>query len=155
PARLTENPANSWAPSVIATGSVVHLAWFDQKGAPFRPLEAEARLDEVMRLLGLPVEPPPRGIRVPHPEEAAKRRATEKMGQVQAAADAWVQAGGDAAKLRAIMKTLQEMAKPTGLAEADAKLDEALRLVGIDPGNEEPPADEPGWQQRFQSKMQR
>lgn len=148
--RLTENAAKSWAPSVCVAGGVIHLAWFDQKDARFRLIDAEAKLDEVLKSLDLTFEPP-----APDPEEAAKRRATAKMKQVEAAREAWVRGGGDAAKLQAIMRELQEMAKPTGLAEADARLDEALRLIGVDPGNERPPADVQGWQRRFQGKMRR
>ena len=155
PTRLTENAANSWAPSVAVNGGVIHLAWFDQKSAPFRPIEVEATLDEVMKTLGLPVEPVPQGIRVPNVEEVAKRRATEKMMQIQAAMDAWVQGGGDAEKLQQIMRELHEMARPTGLVEADARLNEALRLIGVDPRNEEPPDDERLWPQRIQAKMRR
>ena len=50
--RLTDNLANSWAPSVVVTGGAIHLAWFDLKNAPFRPIEAEAhpgRGDEARR----------------------------------------------------------------------------------------------------------
>ena len=75
--------------------------------------------------------------------------------QIHAAADAWVQGGGDAAKLQAIMRELQDMARPAGLPEADRRLDEALRLIGVEPPKEEPPTDEHGWQQRFHGKMQR
>jgi hypothetical protein len=52
------------------------------------------------------------------------------------------------------MREFQEMAKPTGLAEADAELDRALRLVGIEPGKEAQPSDERGWQERLHGKMQ-
>src|SRR5262249_9483955 len=117
--------------------------------------DAEGILDEAMNLVGLPVEPAPRGVRVPHPEEAAKRRATEKMMQIHAASDAWVRGGGDAAKLQAILREFQDLGTPAGLPEADRRLDEALRLIGVEPPKQEPSSDEHGWQQRFHRKMQR
>jgi hypothetical protein len=153
--RLTENVANSWAPSVVVRGGVIRLAWFDQKNAPLRPLEAEGTLDEAMKLVGLSFEPAPRGISIPHPEETAKRRATGKMMQIHSAAKAWVQGGGDAAKLQGIMREFEDMARPAGLPEADRRLDEALRLIGVEPTKDELPTDEIGWQRRFQGKMNR
>ena len=73
--RMTHNAANSWAPSIAVSGRTVHFAWFDQKDSPAQPLDAEKRLDDAMALLGLTVEPPPKGVVVPNPEEAARRGA--------------------------------------------------------------------------------
>src|SRR5262249_19989524 len=57
--RLTDNAANSWAPSIVASGGAVHLVWFDQQDAPVQPLDAERTLDEVMKFLGLKLDPGP------------------------------------------------------------------------------------------------
>lgn len=130
--RLTSDRANSWAPSIAVSGKTVHLVWFDQKHSPAQPLEAEEKLDAVMRLLGLPVEPVPAGVMVPHPEAAAQRRAEEKLRRIQEAAPAWVQRGGDAQRLQAIMRELEQMgARGASYIEKEEKLDEAMKLLGL------------------------
>jgi hypothetical protein len=130
--RITANDRNSWAPSVVVAGDVVHFAWFDQQDAPFSPYEAETPLHEAMRLLGLEVPPLPAGVMVPHPMEAARRRTTEKAHLVEAAAPAWIAAGGDAARLAAILAELQAMgARGASYLEKERKIDEAVRLLGL------------------------
>lgn len=130
--RLTRNGRNSWAPSVVVAGDVVHVAWFDQQDAPYSPYEAEAVLDEAMRLLGLEPQPAPAGVMVPHPLEAARRRTIEKARMVEAAAPAWVAAGGDGARLQAILAELQALgARGASYLEKERKIDEAVRLLGL------------------------
>lgn len=130
--RLTSNDRNSWAPSVVVDGSTVHVAWFDQRDAPFSPFDAEAVLDQAMRLLGLEVPPLPSGVLVPDPNAAAKRRATEKLQLVQAAAPAWVAQGGDATRLEAILAELQALGgHGTSYLVKERKIDEAVRLLGL------------------------
>ncbi len=110
----------------ISSGLISRITPYSQ------PLDAEKMLDEVMGMLGLTVEPAPTGVMVVHPEEAAKRRAMEKGQQVQAAAPGWVQGGGDAAKLGAILQELDEMGRRGATYFAkERKLDEALRLMGL------------------------
>lgn len=130
--RLTSNARNSWAPSMVVAGDVVHVAWFDQRDAPYSPFDAEAVLDEAMRLVGLEVQAAPSGVMVPHPLEVARRRAGEKLRLVEAAAPAWIAAGGDAARLHAIFTELQAMgAQGASYLEKERKVDEALRLLGL------------------------
>jgi hypothetical protein len=129
--RLTENGANSWAPSIAASGKTVHLVWFDQKDNPTQPLEAEKKLDKAMELIGLPVEPAPTGVMVPHPDGVARRRLEEKLHKIQEEAPRWVERGGDAPKLQAIMGEFELMAKPASPFEAEKKLDEAMVLMGL------------------------
>ncbi|HEY2934272.1 MAG TPA: sialidase family protein, partial [Acidobacteriota bacterium] len=109
-ARLTDQAANSWAPSLAASGDTVHMVWFDQQDSPVQPQEAENKLNEAMDLLGLKYEPVPSGVMVIHPEEAAKRRATEKLQLIQMEAPAWVARGGDAAGLQMLLKEFAELA---------------------------------------------
>lgn len=55
--RLIENGANSWAPSIAAAGDTVHFVWFDQKDSPAQPIDAERKLDQGLRLMGLTHSP--------------------------------------------------------------------------------------------------
>jgi hypothetical protein len=130
--RLTRNGANSWAPSLALSGSQVHLAWFDQMDSPVQPRQAEAELDAILRRLGLPFLPEPAGVLVPDPEEEARLRCGEKAREIEAAAPAWIAAGGDPARLQAILQQVQALgaAGATYLVK-DRKLDEALRLLGL------------------------
>lgn len=130
--RLTRNPANSWAPSLAVAGGRVHFVWFDQKDSPIQPQAAEGRLDGILRDLGLPVLPEPAGVLVPHPEEEARRRAQEKAALISAATPEWVRAGGDVARLQAILNEVQELgAAGASYLVKDRKLDEALQLMGL------------------------
>ncbi len=138
--RLTENAANSWAPSIVASGETVHIAWFDQQDAPVQPLEAEKILNDVMLMLGLNVDPAPVGVMVSHPEFAAQRRATEKIQLIQREVPGWIARGGDAAKLRAILREFEEMGRRgASYLEKERKLDEALVLMGLSytPGSDD------------------
>lgn len=130
--RLTDHVANSWAPSIAAVGGTVHLVWFDQQDSPVQPLEAESKLNEAMELLGLKYEPAPSGVVVINPEEAAGRRATEKLQLIASEAAGWVKRGGDAARLQAILKEFEEMGKRGASYMAkERKLDEALKLMEL------------------------
>lgn len=130
--RLTEDRANSWAPSLAVSGDTVHLVWFDQKDSPAQPLEAEEKLDGAMRVLGLAVESVPAGVMVPHPEYAARRRAGEKLHLILEAAPAWVQRGGDATALRRILQELEELGRAgASYLEKERKLDQAVRLLAL------------------------
>jgi hypothetical protein len=130
--RLTRNGANSWAPSIASSGKHVHLVWFDQSDSPVQPRGAEAELDLILRRLGLPYLPEPSGVLVPHPEEEARRRSHEKAMQIEAAAPAWVGAGADAARLRAILDQVQSLgATGATYLVKERKLDEAMRLLGL------------------------
>jgi len=130
--RLTDNPANSWAPSLVAEGETLHFVWFDQQDSPVQPLDAERQLDEVMRRLGLSVDPAPTGVMVAHPELAAQRRASEKGQLIERAAPAWIAGGGDPARLQAIFRDLEEMSRRgASYLEKERMLDEAIALIGL------------------------
>ncbi len=129
--RLTRNPANSWAPSLAVSGDTVHLVWFDQKDSPVQPLEAEEKLNDAMRFLGLPLEPAPAGVMVPHPEYSAKRRAEERLRLILEAAPAWIERGG-ATALRKILQELEDLGRAgASYLEKERKLDQALKLLGL------------------------
>lgn len=130
--RLTNNRANSWAPSIVASGDTVHLVWFDQQDSPAQPPDAEEKLNAAMRLLGLPFDPMPEGVMVTHPELAAQQRATEKYQLIQSVVLHWIAQGGDVLKLQTILRELEQMGQQgASYLEKDRKLDEALRLMGL------------------------
>jgi hypothetical protein len=130
--RMTANRMNSWAPSVAVDGRTIHLVWFDQKDTPYHLYDAEAKLDEALRLIGLEPESPPAGVHIPDPEQIAKLRATEKMMKIQSETPRWINAGGNREKLQQILNEFQEMGQPVDLlAAAEAKLDETLDLIGV------------------------
>jgi hypothetical protein len=130
--RLTDNGANSWAPSLAADGETLHLVWFDQQDSPVQPLDAERRLDDVMRGMGLNPAPEPAGVMVTNPELAAQRRAGEKARLVERAAPVWVARGGDPARLQAILHDLSELGqRGASYLEKERKLDEAVALMGL------------------------
>jgi hypothetical protein len=129
--RMTDDRKDSWAPSVAVAGRTIHLVWFDQKDAPYHVYDAEAKLDEALRLVGLQPASPPAGVHIPDPEQIARLRATEKMKKIQAESPQWINAGGDREKLQRIMQEFDEMGQPVGLlAEAEKALDRALVLIG-------------------------
>ncbi|MBS1788499.1 MAG: exo-alpha-sialidase [Acidobacteria bacterium] len=130
--RLTNNRASSWAPSIIASGNMVHLVWFDQQDSPVLPLDAENKLDAVMRLLNLPVEPEPVGIIVTNPELAAQRRVTEKYQIIQSSVLSWIAKGGDVLKLQTILQGFEALGQQgASYLEKDRKLNEAVVLMGL------------------------
>ncbi|MEK7829731.1 MAG: sialidase family protein [Acidobacteriota bacterium] len=130
--RLTNNRANSWAPSIVASGDTVHLLWFDQQDSPIQLLDAEEKLNAAMRLLNLPVEPAPIGVVVTHPELAAQRRAAEKYQLIQSVVLHWIAQGGDVLKLQAILQQLEALGQQgASYLEKDRKLDEAIKLMAL------------------------
>lgn len=130
--RLTDNRANSWAPSLTASGDTVHLVWFDQQDNPVQPLEAEEMLNAAMRLLDLPVEPAPVGVTVTHPELAAQRRAAEKHQLIQSVVLQWIAQGGDVLKLQSLLRELEALGQQgASYLEKDRKLSEVLKLMAL------------------------
>ncbi|HWC76501.1 MAG TPA: sialidase family protein [Blastocatellia bacterium] len=130
--RITNNAANSWAPSVAIDGQNVHFVWFDQQDSPYQPLEVEKKLDTLLAMLGLPVEAAPTGVVVPDPEAAARHRAGEKAQQIEAAAPAWIAAGGDSSQLQAILQQVRDLGDGgASYLVKERKLDEAMRLMNL------------------------
>ena len=130
--RLTNNRANSWASSMVASGNTVHLFWFDQQDSPVQPLEAEAKLNLVMQWMELPFEPSPVGVVVLHPELAAQRRVTEKYQLIQSSVLPWIAQGGDVSKLQQLLQEYETLGRQgASYLEKDRKLNEAIQLMGL------------------------
>lgn len=141
PVRLTDDRANSWAPSIAAERDVVHVVWFDQRDAPIQPREALSRLDAILAEIGAAPAPPlPDGVMVPHPNMLARLRATHRLQAIQQAAPGFAAAGGDAAALQRIMAEVQSLgAAGASYIQKEAKLAEASALLGLtyEPGPDE------------------
>ena len=110
--RLTNDPADSWAPSLALDGETVHIAWFDRRHALSDELDLEATLDEALRLVGLAPGPPapardPASYYLPRFQE--RRDATQ--ARVSEAAPAWVRGGGDPKELEALFRRLEGQAR--------------------------------------------
>ncbi|MHC4506950.1 MAG: hypothetical protein ACYTFI_26990, partial [Planctomycetota bacterium] len=91
--RVTADPADSWAPSVVVRGATIFLAWFDRRVAGLSDVDVEAPLDAAMALLGLPPQPaPPRDPAVYY-LPPFRERIAGKREAVEAAAPDWI-AGG-------------------------------------------------------------
>ncbi len=109
PARLTHDPADSWAPSIAIAGNTVHVTWFDRRNAGVTDLDVETQLNQAMALVGLtPTPPPPRDPAVYY-LPAFMARVMAKLDALQSAAPAWVHAGGDLARLDAQLQRFQEL----------------------------------------------
>jgi hypothetical protein len=155
--RMSENPANSWASSLAATGNAAHLVWFDQMDSRFQSADTETKLNELLKLVGLPpFEPGPPGANVPNPNTAAKKRASERMQLIHQQMKSWVEKGGDAARLQRILREFDEMGKATGLPQAEAKANEVLELLGL-PVEKAPAEDEDqeATRKRIQAKVEK
>lgn len=50
--RVSDDPADSWAPSVAISGDVTHHFWFDRRHAAHSDVEVEKVLDEAAALVG-------------------------------------------------------------------------------------------------------
>jgi hypothetical protein len=105
--RVTNDPADSWAPSVVVRGRAIFLAWFDRRVAGLSDTDVEEPLDAAMALIGLPPYPaPPRDPLVYYLPRFQKRIAAKQQA-IRTAAPAWVEGGGDAARLEALMQVFQ------------------------------------------------
>lgn len=101
--RLTNDRADSWAPSIAVSGRDVLFFWFDRRDAGVTDQVVERALDDATALVGLDVVPaPPRDADVYYlPQFTA--RLQEKTRAVATAAPAWVRNGGDAGRLESLL----------------------------------------------------
>jgi hypothetical protein len=105
--RLTDDTADSWAPSIAVRGADVYAVWFDRRDAGLSDADVEAKLDEAMALLDLPADPtPPRDPAVYYLPPFLQR-LQDKVQAIQAAAPGWVQNGGDPLQLQALLQEFQ------------------------------------------------
>jgi hypothetical protein len=93
--RLTENAADSWAPSIAVQGQVVHVAWFDRRHAGATDYEIEEQANDVLDLLGLPSEPIPPRDPATYYLPPFQERIRTKMDTIQKAIPDWGKKGGD------------------------------------------------------------
>lgn len=155
--RMTDDRMNSWAPSVAVDGRTIHLVWFDQKHTSFHPYDAEAKLDEALRLVGLEPEAPPAGVHVPDPRRSAgprvfygdalRYRVEGKHRQLQSAAPRWVRQGGEPRRLEELLREFERRMKIATLEwdiyyrrsdDAGKTWGDEQRLVAV-PGNSHRP----------------
>jgi hypothetical protein len=107
--RLTHDAADSWASSLAVQGDTLHLVWFDRRDAGVSDVDVENKLDEALALVGLPFSPPPPRDPAVYYLPAFTQRLQEKMRALQTAAPAWVQRGGDPARLETLLRRFQEL----------------------------------------------
>ncbi len=107
--RLTDDPADSWAPSLGAVGNTVHVVWFDRRDANLSDADVEQKLDEAMALVELPSEPVPPRDPAQYYLPLFDRRRQDKLQKIQAAAPGWAQRGGDPKRLEAILREFEQM----------------------------------------------
>ncbi len=107
--RLTNNAADSWAPSLALSGSDVHLVWFDRRDAGVTDVDVENKLDEAMALVGLPFQPPPPRDPSVYYLPPFLDRVQQKQQAIQTAAPAWVQSGGNPATLQSLLQQFQDL----------------------------------------------
>jgi hypothetical protein len=110
--RLTTDRMNSWAPSVAVDGETIHLAWFDQMFNEFHLYDAEGRLDEALRVIGVEPEPAPAGVLVSDPanpgeltfySRALERRVHRKAALLRELVPVWAERGGDPRRVAEMM----------------------------------------------------
>ena len=130
--RLTNDPADSWASSIVASSDEVALFWFDRRDGEVQPLDPERRLDEGLKKLGQRVEPIPGGVYAPHPESETINRIEQKLEWIDKEAPIWVEKGGDASELESVLQEFDLLSASNALsASAEQKLDEAYALLGL------------------------
>jgi hypothetical protein len=106
--RLTSDPADSWAPSLAISGPAVYLVWFDRRDSGVTDFDVEKKLDDIMRLLGLHVEPAPGRDPSVYYLPPFMQRIDEKRKRIQDAAPAWVRGGGDPQRLETELREFEE-----------------------------------------------
>jgi hypothetical protein len=107
-ARRTNQPADSWAPSVAIAGDVVHLFWFDRRDSAYSDVDVEQPLDDAAALIGITVEPiPPRDPAVYYLDDFTNRLG-RKVSAIMTAAPAWVMGGGSLAQLQGLLQQYQD-----------------------------------------------
>lgn len=101
--RVSDDSADSWAPSVAISGDVTHHFWFDRRHVVYSDVEVEEVLDEAAALVGAQVEAiPPRDPTIYYLYDF-NLRLERKLSAIVAAAPAWVAAGGDQNEVDALL----------------------------------------------------
>ncbi len=104
--RVSDDPADSWAPSVAISGDVAHHFWFDRRHT-YSDAEVEDVLQQAAALVGAQVEGiPPRDPATYYLTDF-NPRLERKQSAIAAAAPAWVAAGGDPNRVEALYKEFE------------------------------------------------
>lgn len=109
PIRVTADGADSRAGSVAFHGSDVHHVWFDRRDAGVSDRDVEAALDAAGAFIGLDLPPPPPRDRRIYYLPPFMARLMAKRTAIQAAAPAWVAAGGDPAALESRLRGFEDL----------------------------------------------
>lgn len=107
--RMTDDFADSWAPSIALAGSTVHFAWFDRRDAGVTDVDIELKINEALTLVGLPATAPPARDPANYYLNAFAERMVMKKQQLMAALPHWVASGGDPKKVEAILRQYHEL----------------------------------------------
>lgn len=107
--RMTNDPADSWAPSIALSGSTIHFTWFDRRDAGVTDADIERKLNEALTLVGLPASPPPpRTPEIYYLNDFAERIQTKKKQLIHVLPQ-WVGRGGDPKRIEAILLQYEEL----------------------------------------------
>ncbi|MGH8248791.1 MAG: sialidase family protein, partial [Gammaproteobacteria bacterium] len=109
--RLTNDQADSWAPSMAVAGKQVHFTWFDRRDAGVTDAEVEAVLEKGLGLVGLPPEPAPPRDAATYYLNPFMARVQRKIRRIHAAAPTWVRRGGNPAELEGILKQFESLTR--------------------------------------------
>lgn len=113
--RLTNDAADSWAPSLAISGEEAYLVWFDRRDAGVTDLEVERALDDILALLGLPFAPAPAHEPAIYYLPGFLQRVEEKRRRIQDAAPRWVVGGGDPLLLESALREFEDLMKSWSL----------------------------------------
>jgi hypothetical protein len=106
--RLTNDSADSWAPSIATQGNDVYFSWFDRRDSSATDVDVENALDAALTLVGLSYPPiPPRDPTVYYLQPFIAR-LDQKFQALTAAAPTWVRGGGDPAMLQQLVNTYEQ-----------------------------------------------
>jgi hypothetical protein len=106
--RMTDDPHDSWAPSVAIDGDRVHFFWFDRRDAGVTDTEAEAAIDAALEHMGITPEVAPARDPAHYYLHEFLDRVARKLGQVEAGQAAFEEGGGDMARLGTLLEIFYE-----------------------------------------------
>ena len=95
--RMTEDAADSWAPSVAIAGDTIHFAWFDRRDTLYDDGDVEEYVDDLGEIVGLSLEPAPPRTPDRYYLWDFEARLDTKVAAIQAAIPAYIERGGDPA----------------------------------------------------------
>jgi hypothetical protein len=93
--RMTNDAADSWAPSVAISGDTIHFAWFDRRDSQYTDTDVETYLDGIGTLVGLSLPAAPARTPDHYYLYDFLTRLQTKVTAIQQAAQPYVMNGGD------------------------------------------------------------